>query len=326
MKLGVFSILFNNMKLDELLDYLQNQSVSAVEIGAGGYSQSNHIDLDYILSDPSHAGKYQDKFEKRNLTISALGAQGNPVHPDPDKAGKYRTDYEKTVLAAEMLGVKTILLLSGCPGGSNRDTTPNWITCPWPEDYSRALEYQWNEVLIPYWKKAAAFANDHGIERLAIEPHPGFCVYNPETLIKLRNQVSETIGINFDPSHLFWQGIDPVFAIDQVKDCIYHVHAKDSAINPIHAMRNGVIDPKPYADFNNRSWNFRSVGYGQPIETWKKIISALSSSGYEGVISIEHEDALMTAREGFEKTVKFLKEILIQDVVANKWWEMRSEG
>ena len=326
MKLGVFSILFNNLSIDQVLDYLEKSSIFNIEIGAGGYSRSNHIDLDYILSDDSHVKEYLDKFQRKNITITALGAQGNPVHPDAAKATRYHEDFQKTVLAAQKLGVKTILLLSGCPGGNQADLTPNWITCPWPDDFALALDYQWNEVLIPYWKKAVDFAENHGIEKLAIEPHPGFCVYNPETLLKLRNAVSNSIGINFDPSHLFWQGIDPVLAINEVKDCIFHVHAKDCSVNKANCITNGILDSKPYSDFRNRSWNFRSVGYGQSLETWKNIISALVSVGYSGVISIEHEDALMTAEEGIEKTVEFLNNIIIKNDVKTKWWEMRSEG
>lgn len=203
------------------------------------------------------------------------------------------------MLLAEKLGINRIVTFSGCPGGSPADRTPNWVTCPWPDDFSHILEYQWNDVLIPYWKKASAFAMDHGITRIALEMHPGFCVYNPESMMKLRNAVGGTImGANFDPSHLFWQGIDPVAAIRYLGDAIHFFHAKDTKIDAINTAANGVLDTKHYADEIHRAWIFRSVGYGHDYQLWKDIVSNLRMVGYDDVMSIEHEDSLMTPMEG----------------------------
>ena len=141
----------------------------------------------------------------------------------------FHDDFVNTVLLAEKLGIDRVLTFSGCPGGSPEDKTPNWVTCPWPDDFSHIVEYQWNEVLVPYWKKMTAFAAEHGIKKIAFEMHPGFCVYNPETLMKLRNLVgSDLIGANFDPSHLFWQGIDPVYAIRYLGKSIYFFFFNDT--------------------------------------------------------------------------------------------------
>ncbi|MDD3243388.1 MAG: sugar phosphate isomerase/epimerase, partial [Eubacteriales bacterium] len=207
-----------------------------------------------------------------------------------------------------------------CPGGSRGDKTPNWITCPWPEDYSDALNYQWNKVLIPYWKKMCKFAREHGVTKIALEMHPGFCVYNPETLLKLRKAAGPEIGANFDPSHLYWQGIEPVKAIRALKDCMWHFHAKDTKIDPINTPVNGVLDTKHYADEINRSWIFRSVGYGHDFADWKAMMSELRLIGYDGAISIEHEDSLMSGSEGLGKAIDLLKQVLIYEPVGEMFW------
>ena len=190
---------------------------------------------------------------------------------------------------------------------------PNWVTCPWPEDYLEILDYQWNQVLIPYWKEASAYAQSHGVKKIAFEMHPGFCVYSPETLMKLRDAVGPIIGANFDPSHLIWQGVDPVAAIRYLGDAIYHFHAKDTKIDPINAARTGVLDTKHYSDEIHRSWIFRTVGYGHDAQWWRDVISNLRLVGYDGAISIEHEDSLMSVDEGLRKAVEFLKDTLIYE-------------
>ena len=257
--------------------------------------------------------KSSRRFWKRIIEISALSTHGNAVHPDPAIAKQFHDDFVGAVLLAEKLGVKRIITFSGCPGGSPEDKTPNWVTCAWPDDFGKILDYQWNEVLIPYWRETSAFAAAHGIEKIAFEMHPGFCVYNPETLMKLRKAVGPLIGANFDPSHLFWQGIDLVAAIRYLGDAIYFFHAKDTKIDPINCPVNGVLDTKNFTDEINRSWIFRSVGYGHDYTVWKDIVSNLRLVGYDDVLSIEHEDSLMTPTEGLQKAISFLKEVLIFD-------------
>jgi sugar phosphate isomerase/epimerase len=289
-------------------------------------SKSNHLHVKELLSSNRKLANLSSLLQQYNMAITGMGSQGNPIHPNRVLAKQYQKDFINTTLLAEKLHVDTILLLSGCPGGSSSDKTPNWITCPWPNDYAKSLEYQWNEVLIPYWTNASKFASEHGIKKLAIEPHPGFCVYNTETLLKLRLNTSPIIGANFDPSHFFWQGIDPCVAIHALGDCIFHVHAKDCFVNPEIVKLNGILDPKPYSDFVNRSWNFRTVGYGHSDTIWKNIISALAQENYTGTISIEHEDPLMTREEGLDKAIILLKNAIINNSPTTKWWELRPEG
>ena len=242
------------------------------------------------------------------MTLNALSAHGNPVHPDKDIAKKFHEEFEATVELAGMLGVEKIIGFSGCPGDHEGAKYPNWCTCAWPDDYLKILEWQWNEVLIPYWIKETEFMKKNGVNKFAIEMHPGFCVYNPETLMKLRNAVGDVIGANFDPSHLIWQGIEPVAAIRYLGKAIYHVHAKDTKVDKYNTSVNGVLDTKHYSDEINRSWIFRSVGYGNDMQYWRDLISNLRLVGYDDVLSIEHEDSIMTNKEGLEKAVAFLKD------------------
>jgi len=301
------------MSFEDAMKYLADSGVQAVEIGCGGFPGKAHCDPAVLLNDEKALEHFKAVLEKNHLEISALSTHGNAVHPDPAIAKQFHDDFVGAVLLAEKLGVKRIITFSGCPGGSPEDKTPNWVTCAWPDDFPKILDYQWNEVLIPYWRETSAFAAAHGIEKIAFEMHPGFCVYNPETLMKLRKAVGPLIGANFDPSHLFWQGIDPVAAIRYLGDAIYFFHAKDTKIDPINCPVNGVLDTKNFTDELHRSWIFRSVGYGHDYTVWKDIVSNLRLVGYDDVLSIEHEDSLMTPTEGLQKAISFLKEVLIFD-------------
>ncbi len=255
-----------------------------------------------------------------NLEISALSCHGNPVHPDKQIAAEYHGVFVDTCKLAQKLGVKTIVTFSGCPGDCEQSKRPNWVTCAWPSDYSEILEYQWNDVLIPYWKKAADIADSFGVEKIAFELHPGFCVYNPRTLLRLRKAVGNILGANFDPSHLIWQGMDPVAALHELKGAVYHFHAKDTAIDKYNTAKNGVLDTQSFENMIDRSWVFRTIGYGTDIKLWKDMISSLRKIGYDGAISIEHEDGLMSPREGLEKAISFIKEILIKEQPGAMWW------
>ena len=321
MKLSVFAVLLADKSLDEACKYLADSGVQAVEIGCGGFPGKAHCNPEELLKDDKKIAEFKNTIEKHGLEIAALSTHGNAVHPDPAVAKVFHDDFVNTVLLAEKLGIDRVITFSGCPGGSPEDKTPNWVTCPWPDDFSHIVEYQWNEVLVPYWKKMTAFAAEHGIKKIAFEMHPGFCVYNPETLMKLRNLVgSDLIGANFDPSHLFWQGIDPVYAIRYLGKAIYFFHAKDTKIDEINTKTHGVLDTKHYGDEIHRSWIFRSVGYGHDYQVWKDMMSALRMVGYDDAISIEHEDSHMTPNEGLQKAIAFLKEVLMYEDKGAMWW------
>ena len=316
MKVGLLVNLYHDKTLAEVLDRAEEVGVEAVEIGAGGWPGKDHCDPAVLLSDMEAYKEFEATLKKHpKLTLSALSVHGNPVHPVKETAKAYDDDFRNCVLLAERLGVDTVNTFSGCPGDNPNAVHPNWATCPWPDEFLEILDYQWNDVLIPYWKEAAAFAREHGVTKIALEMHPGFCVYNPGTLIRLRRAVGPEIGANFDPSHLIWQGIDPVAAIRTLggEGAIFHVHAKDTKIDKYNVAVNGVLDTKHYGDELHRSWIFRSVGYGNDMTYWRDMVSNLRMVGYDYVMSIEHEDSLMSLDEGLEKAVYFLKQAMIRE-------------
>ncbi len=320
MKLSVVSGVLGGMSLDESLKYLSSLGVPQFELGVGGYPGTAHADAKVLSKDKAKRDELMATFKKYNMEISALSVHGNCVHPNKEIAASFEADFEAACVLAGQIGVKRIVTFSGCPGSDPKAQQPNWVTCPWPNEYLDILDYQWNEVLIPYWKKAVEFAKKNGVEKIALEMHPGFCVYNPETCLRLRKAVGPMIGANLDPSHLLWQGMDIVDVIAELKDAIYYFHAKDTLLNDSNVRRNGVLDTKGYGDVANRAWVFRTMGYGHDDITWKKIISALKVAGYDDSISIEHEDSLMSPKEGLEKAVNFLKDKIITEKAGEMWW------
>lgn len=313
MKLAVLAVLYGNLPLKEALPKLKSMGVDTLEIGCGGFPGKAHCNPDILLADEKKLEEFKEEFRKNGMEICALASHVNAVHPDPKVAAQGDHDLRQAILLAEKLGIDTVVTFSGCPGGCPEDKTPNWVTCPWPDDFSEVLKYQWNDVLIPYWKKTAAFAREHGVCKIAFEMHPGFCVYNPETLLRLRAAVGDVIGANIDPSHLIWQGIEPVAAIRALTGAIYHFHAKDTRVDKYNTAVNGVLDTKHYSDELHRSWIFRTVGYGNGLQYWRDIASALRLAGYDKVMSIEHEDSLMTNDEGLEKAIAFLRQVIIAE-------------
>ena len=320
MKLGVMSPVLNSMSLEESLKYLNSLGVDCLEIGAGGYPGKAHLDPKDYLNNPQKVQEFKDLLKKYNIELAAVSCHGNPIHPNKEIAKKYHDEFVDAMKVAVMLGVDTIIGFSGCPGDCPESKNPNWVTCAWPDDYTQILEWQWNEVLIPYWKETAKLAKEIGIKKIAFELHPGFCVYNTKTMLRLREAVGDMIGANLDPSHLFWQGINPVYAIKALKGAIYHFHAKDTKIDEFNTKTTGVLDTENYGHIENRSWIFRTVGYGHGRDVWNDIISTLKATGYDGVISIEHEDGLMSPKEGLEKAVSFLKGTIIYENAGEMWW------
>lgn len=318
MKVGVFTPLLSQLPLPAVLEKLKSLNVSTVELGTGNYPGDAHCKLS-MLDDPAALAEFQKELANHGTSISALSCHGNPLHPDRERALHDAEVSRKTILLAEKLGISTVVDFSGCPGDSPNSKSPNWITCPWPPEYLQTLEWQWSEVVAPYWTEHAKFAADHGV-RIAIEMHPGFVVYSPETLLKLRALAGPAIGCNFDPSHLFWQNIDPIAAIRILGDAIFHVHAKDTQLYPANLPLTGVLDTKPYTDERRRGWIFRTCGYGHGSEWWKEFVSTLRMYGYDNVLSIEHEDSLLSAEEGLTKAAVFLNEIVMREKPGTPWW------
>lgn len=320
MKLGLFTPVFGNLDVPTMLSRVKAlQHVTAIELGTGGWPGNSHIDPDKLLADAGEASAFKKRITDAGLQISALSCHNNPLHPDAGEAKAADDTIRKSVRLAERLGVPVVVTFSGCPGDHDGAKHSNWVTCPWPPEFSEILEWQWNARAIPYWQDTAKFAADHGV-KIALEPHPGFLVYNVETALRLRKAAGTNLGVNFDPSHFFWQGVDVPTAIRALGDSIFHVHAKDVTLDSQNVAVNGVIDAKSYRQMSERSWLFRSVGWGHDALEWKRIVSALRLAGYDYVMSIEHEDALASVDEGLRAAVDTLSKVVLTEPPVEAWW------
>jgi len=318
MRIGVFTPLLSQLPLPDVLRKLAQLDIRTVELATGNYPGDAHCSP-ALLQSKAALRDFRSLLDDHGFLISALSCHGNPLHPDSARARHDQEVNRRTILLCEQLGVPVVVDFSGCPGDSPKSAQPNWVTCPWPPEYLKVLEWQWEKVAIPYWTKRANFAADHGV-KIAIEMHPGFLVYNPETMLKLRAAAGPSVGCNYDPSHMFWQGIDPVAAIRILGDAIFHVHAKDTEVYDRNLPITGVLDTKPYTDERNRAWVFRTCGYGHGEQWWRSFVSTLRMFSYDYVLSIEHEDSLLSAEEGLKRAARFLGGIVPGEKPGAAWW------
>ena len=320
MELGVLTVPLGNQSREEAFAYLDEIGVDCVELGVGGYPGDDHVDRVELLDNEDARADLMADLEEHDLSISALATHNNPLHPEDDRAAEADTELREAIELAAELDVNTVTCFSGLPAGGPDDEVPNWITAPWPTEHAEAHEYQWT-VAENYWTELAEFADDHGVD-IAIEMHPNMLVYEPHGMLRLRELTNGRIGANFDPSHLYWQGIEVTDAIRLLgdEDAIHHFHAKDTKIYEPQAREKGVLDTTDYTDEPNRAWLFRSIGYGHGESHWKDVVSTLRMVGYEGALSIEHEDSLTSATEGLEKAVDVLSRAMFETTPGDAYW------
>ncbi len=321
MKLGVFTPLFNQLSFEEMIEAVAEKGLQTVEIGTGGSPGNAHCDIDKLLASAEARQDYLAKLTDKGLTISAFSCHNNPISPNAKEAAEADTLIRKTIKLASLMNVPVVNGFSGVGGGSDTDQTVNWPVLPWPTDYTDIYHYQWEQKLIPYWKEINGVCAAAGV-KIGIELHGGFLAHTPYTMLKLRDGAGTNIGCNLDPSHLWWQGIEPVGAIKILgkADAIHHFHAKDTFLDQENINMYGVTDMQPYSNVQTRAWTFRSVGCGHSLQEWSDIISALRLYGYDYVLSIEHEDPLMSVDEGLGRAVTNLKSIMIKDTPTDMWW------
>lgn len=291
------------MKLEDMLDTIRSLGVDAIELTTGNWSAAPHINLDELVSNVEARKNFKESFEARGMDIVALNCSGNPL--------AYEKDMDvtlKTFQLAGQLGIKKIVMMSGLPPGCKEDVTPVWITTSWPPITQDILKYQWEEVAIPVWKNLVKQARDFGVEKIALENHAWQLVYNPETLFKLRKEVGPMIGMNLDPSHLFWMGGDPIMAARELGEALYHIHGKDSRVERGKVGPNGVLDTKPIEEYAKRSWNYVAIGCGHDLQWWKEFFSVARMIGYDDVVSLEMEDLTMDQLTGVKMSIETLKQ------------------
>lgn len=321
MKLGVFTPLFNELTFEKMIEEVAKRGLQTVEIGTGGSPGNAHLDIDQLLESSDARKEYLAKLADKGLEISALSCHNNPISPIKTVAEEADELLKKTIRLASLMNVPVVNGFSGVSGGNPTDTQVNWPVLPWPNEYEDNYNYQWEQCLIPYWKMINIEAEAAGV-KIGIELHGGFLAHTPYTMLKLRGATGKAIGCNLDPSHLWWQGIDPVAAIKILgeQNAIHHFHAKDTYLDQENINMYGLTDMQPYDRIKSRAWTFRSVGCGHSLQIWSDMISALRIYGYDYVLSIEHEDPLMSVDEGLNRAVTNLKTIMIHEKPSAMWW------
>ena len=313
MKLSFCTDSLGHLPFEQMLDHLGEMGVFGVEMTAGGWSSAPHLRADELLADAGKRQALRAALESRGMEIAALNVSGNPL--DPGQLGaKHKADTDKTIQLAGLLGVKKIVMMSGLPPASPEDRIPNWITytVSWPATLKGCLDYQWNEVAIPYWQQLVAKAQECGVEKFALENFSSMLVWNPETLFRLRDAVGPMVGLNLDPSHLIWMGADPIASARALGEAIHHVHGKDVRLERGLVNINGLLETKPVEDVANRAWNYVAVGCGQDLQWWKELFSVVRMMGYNDWVSLEMEDLTMSVDAGIKTSIDALKQSISQ--------------
>ena len=321
MKLGIVSATFRDRSWEEACRIVRGLDLQAIEPSTGGFDGSEHCDPVELLKDEDSIKRFKYTADRYGLEISEFNCKGNPLHPEKKISDKYIAVLQASMKLASMIGVEKICVFAGLPGAAEDARYPNWITHPWPFFFTKALKWQWEEKTIPFWSRMAKKAKKLGV-RFAFEMEPGDMVYNPETFLKLREAVGmEEIAANLDPGHLFYQGIDLEVCIRKLGSAIVHVHIKDASIARPVVDYTGIVDAKMFNKLSTRAWNYTTVGYGHDFSFWKNFIYTLRLVGYKGVLSIENENTNMSASEGIQKSVEFMKKCMLFEEVTTQWWD-----
>ena len=308
MKLGLVTDSLAAYPLERAAAICRELGLEQVELGCGNWSPAPHVDLKQLTADAGARRRLLDILAENGLAISALNCSGNPLFPG-EKGERDRAVAADTFLLAEQLGLDTVVMMSGLPGGCPEDRTPTWIVTSWPPETEEILRYQWQGA-VPVWRDLAARARDHGVRHIALEFHGWQLVYNVETLRRLQSEVGgDLLGVNLDPSHLFWMGADPLEVAKALADCIYHVHIKDVRLEP-SAGQNTLLDTKGVLEYASRSWNFVTPGSGHGADWWRAFLRTLRECGYDGALSIEQEDYTIPLEEALKKAVALLRQVL----------------
>jgi len=316
MKLGAYTACLHDQPITEALKTLAELGLSSAEINSGGFLAAPHLPIEDILSSADARQAYLALYSAAGITLTALNCNGNPLHPDPAVRDKHSADILQAIELAALLGVKRVVTMSGTPAASPTGTLPAWNVMPWDSAYLDVQDYQWKEVAIPFWKDVQARASAADV-KVCIEMHPHNVVYNPATLERLVTEINAThVGAEMDPSHLFWQGIEPIEAVKHLGGLVYNAAAKDTRINPA-ARINGVLDDRfgrvwpdePGALSlggrytlsrwpSDASWDFVAVGRGHDVHWWAAFLAALEAVDPDMAVNIEHEDKELDQREG----------------------------
>ena len=307
MELCLYTDSVPELSFDGALDLAARIGCRSIEIAAGGQSSAPHMRIGELLDDRAAREAFREAFVSRGLRIAALNCSAWPLHP---VVGEEHAELIRGVIRlASHLGVDKIVTMSGCPGDGRDASSINWIWYPWPPDTVALLERQWEEA-ISFWVEMGAFARDYGVERIAFELHPLHLVYNVPTLLRMREAVGPVIGANVDPSHMFWQQMDPVAVVGALGPAVHHVHLKDTQLVADQVALAGVLDQRPFSDPSQRAWVFRTIGRGHDRAFWSALVRSLRDADYDDVLSIENEDVSQPAEEGVAEAATLMLPLL----------------
>lgn len=323
MKLGVFTSCLHDRDLDGAIDVAVDLGLSSVELNVGGFFPAFHLHVDALLVSDHARDELRGKLDTACVALTGLNCNGNPLHPDPEVGPRHAADVHRAIDLASLLGVKVVVVQSGNPGAEPGATTPSWVVSPWDSAYLDVLDYQW-ELAAKFWREAAARADDAGVQ-LAVEMHPHQLVYNPPTLERLIETVGrDSIGCEMDPSHLFWQGIDPIQTIARFGDRVFISAAKDTVIHEENLRRNGFLNnlwsrhegPDRLAiggrysvnDYPaDASYEFVAIGRGHDVAFWGEWLAALHAVNPDIAVNIEHEDVSLDRIKGLSLAAENLR-------------------
>ena len=324
MKLGAYTACLHDRSLPDTLKILGECGLTSAEINAGGFVPAPHLPIQQILASAGAREDYLGQFEQAGIALTGLNVNGNPLNPLPDVGPKHAEDLRRAIEVAGRLGVRRVVAMSGLPGSDPAARYPSWVVNPWDSQYLDVLDYQWQEVAVPFWREIDARARDAGV-KVCIEMHPHNIVFNPPTLERLVNEIGATnVGAEMDPSHLFWQGIDPVAAIERLGSLVYHAAAKDTLIHQENCRVYGVLDdrharaPAEQNPVNlggrntltrwpdDAAWEFVAVGRGHDVDFWVRFLRALHAVDPDIAVNIEHEDRAFDQVEGLRQAAETL--------------------
>lgn len=313
MKLSICTDVMGDLSFTDMLDKCVELGVEGIEMTGGGWSKGPHFRADELLADKGLLKQKLAEIEARGLQIAALNCSANPLDPG-DMGKRHLKEMKETIRLAGEIGVTKIVTMSGLPEAAPGDTVPNWLvyTKSWPDEMPERDRYQWEDRAFPLWHDLVAHAKACGVEKYALENFSAMLVWNPETLFRLRNEVGPTVGMNLDPSHLFWKGAEPIAVARALGDAIHHVHGKDTRIERGIADVNGLLELKEVTDVANRSWNYVAVGAGHDLQYWKEFFSVVGMMGYDDWVSLEMEDFTMSTEAGIRSSIDALQATIIR--------------
>lgn len=313
MKLAICTDVMGDLSFTDMLDKCVELGVEGIEMTGGGWSPAPHFRAETLLADRQLLRERLKEIEVRGLEIAALNCSANPL--DPGEMGEcHRREMADTIRLAGEIGVRKIVTMSGLPEAAPGDTVPNWLvyTKSWPAEMPERDRYQWEDRAFPLWHDLVGQARSAGVEKYALENFSAMLVWNPETLFRLRDEVGEMVGMNLDPSHLFWKGACPIAVARALGPAIHHVHGKDTRIERGLADINGLLELKEVTDVANRSWNYVAVGAGHDLQWWKEFFSVVGMMGYDGWVSLEMEDFTMSTEAGIRSSIDALQATIIR--------------